>query len=176
MKHRITVELPKSLTVLIVDDDPDFRKLMQVALERSNHVVYTTLEAGSLGETKEVLLNNAVDAVTLDIRLPDNDDENGVLELRDVDGSVPIVILTGFDDYSDEKAIALGANAFLHKDEVLKGTKLSKTIRLVVLRHRYQQAVEQAKDTEHRQIVDGAVEAFHRSVAKLQGLAVKEEV
>jgi two-component system OmpR family response regulator len=54
-------------SVLIVDDEPDIRVLVRMALERVGH---TVLEAASGAEALDVLQHNVLDVLLLDVRMP----------------------------------------------------------------------------------------------------------
>lgn len=59
-------------TILIVDDEPVIRELLEEVL--SDHL--RVLAAGSIGEALRILAREAVDAVTCDYRLPDGRGED----------------------------------------------------------------------------------------------------
>lgn len=55
-------------SVLIVDDEPDIRVLVRLALERAG---YTVTEAASGTEALGMLQEHELDVVLLDVRMPD---------------------------------------------------------------------------------------------------------
>jgi two-component system OmpR family response regulator len=98
--------------VLVVDDDPHLRQLMQWALEDEGLPVETASdgrEAVALAARREPAL------VVLDMGLPRLNGEGVVAELRAAYGErVPVVVVTA-DGHAAEKARRVGARAYLHK-------------------------------------------------------------
>lgn len=116
--------------VLIVDDEPHIRRLIQTALGRAD---YATVEAGNARETMERLREERLDLVLLDLGLPDRDGLELVpLIKKETDATL---IIVSARDATDEKvaALDLGADDYLTKpfdtDELLARLR-------VALRHR----------------------------------------
>ncbi|WP_285022214.1 response regulator transcription factor [Novosphingobium sp. fls2-241-R2A-195] len=116
--------------VLIVDDEPHIRRLIQTALGRAD---YATVEAGNARETMERLREERPDLVLLDLGLPDRDGLELVpLIKKETDATL---IIVSARDATDEKvaALDLGADDYLTKpfdtDELLARLR-------VALRHR----------------------------------------
>jgi ribonuclease P protein subunit RPR2 len=74
-------------------------------------------EAGSAAEAMERLAERTPDVIVLDVALPDVDGLSLCRRLRAQPSTaeVPIVLLTGSSDASDEEGRAAGADAFVHK-------------------------------------------------------------
>ncbi|WP_019052777.1 response regulator [Sphingobium xenophagum] len=98
--------------VLIVDDEPHIRKLIQVALSRAD---YATVEAENAREALEMLQNERPDISLLDLGLPDRDG----LELVPLfkQQSDTTLIIVSARDATDQKvtALDLGADDYLTK-------------------------------------------------------------
>ena len=98
--------------VLIVDDEPHIRKLIQVALSRAD---YATVEAENAREALEMLKNERPDISLLDLGLPDRDG----LELVPLfkQQSDTTLISVSARDATDQKvtALDLGADDYLTK-------------------------------------------------------------
>lgn len=98
--------------VLIVDDEPHIRKLIQVALSRAD---YATVEAENAREALEMLKNERPDISLLDLGLPDRDG----LELVPLfkQQSDTTLIIVSARDATDQKvtALDLGADDYLTK-------------------------------------------------------------
>lgn len=98
--------------VLIVDDEPHIRKLIQVALARAD---YATVEAENAREALEMLKNERPDISLLDLGLPDRDG----LELVPLfkQQSDTTLIIVSARDATDQKvtALDLGADDYLTK-------------------------------------------------------------
>lgn len=107
--------------VLVVDDEMYLREIISFDLERCGYTV-------SLAENGEaaikVILENAIDVILTDIRMPKMDGIRLLKWVREQSPSnPPVILMTAFADISSEEALALGAFAFLkkpsEKDELL---------------------------------------------------------
>ena len=108
--------------VLIVDDVPDVRRLVRLALEPSGHAVY---EAAHGDEALEVLTRVDIDLVLLDADLPVRDGWSVLSVVRDDPrwSALPVVFLSAQDAPDDVvRALRLGANDHIgkpfHTDEL----------------------------------------------------------
>jgi DNA-binding NtrC family response regulator len=100
--------------VLVVEDEPSVREGLVRALERLDVEV---LPAANLMSARRIGGENELDAVLLDLRLPDGDGLDFLAESRDgALAGVPIIIASSFDD-SDRtiRAMRLGAYEYLTK-------------------------------------------------------------
>jgi DNA-binding response OmpR family regulator len=130
--------------VLVVDDDPDIRAVLQDYLAR-NDMRVTALASGR--EMLEVFDTEAIDLVLLDVRMPG---ENGLLlaqTLRER-ASVPIVLLTGNAEEADRvMGLELGADDYVTKPFSLR--ELLARLRAVL--RRYQMPADlPARDDKRR--------------------------
>jgi len=91
--------------ILIVDDDPDFRAALAAHLAaRDFHVQ----EAGDAASGVRALRGDReLDAVILDLRLPDQPGERALAEMKRLRPEVPVLVLTGYG--SIETAMATGS-------------------------------------------------------------------
>ena len=85
--------------VLVVDDEPDIRKVVKMTLEKSG---YEVLEAEN-GEKAIDVINSGenrllLDVVICDIRMPKINGAEAVAYFRSNYPRVPLVVLTGFPD------------------------------------------------------------------------------
>ena len=95
-------------TVLVVDDEPNIRELVQVALSFHGCTVLTAATGHSaLGEAE----TNHPDLIVLDVVLPDLDGFEVCRRLRARGDDVPIIFLTARDTSSDTvQGLALGGD------------------------------------------------------------------
>jgi two-component system, chemotaxis family, chemotaxis protein CheY len=103
-------------TILIVDDSPTIRRMVQASLGGSLTAAFA--EAGSGLEAIETLAVKPVDAIVLDLNMPDM---HGLDVLRFVRQhaqyrGVPVLVLTTRGDASSkDAAIQAGASAYMTK-------------------------------------------------------------
>ncbi len=103
------------MRLLIVDDHPLFRVGLKAMLERQGFKVVGEAENGREAVEKALALN--IDAVLLDIKMPDMDGIEAARELRRRGFEGHIVMLTTFTEPALQvEAAKAGANAFLSKE------------------------------------------------------------
>jgi two-component system KDP operon response regulator KdpE len=99
-------------TILVVDDEPQIRKLLQIAIE-SNDFLYK--EATTAKEGLIIAANHPPDLILLDIQLPDKEGISLLKELR-VWYHHPIIMLSVLNDEGPiVKALDLGATDYITK-------------------------------------------------------------
>jgi diguanylate cyclase (GGDEF)-like protein len=136
---------PPAARVLLIEDDPAYARLIEMLLVEESEGRYAVDRAGRLDEGLELLRAGDVDAVLLDLTLPDSKGLDTFVRANDVAPSVPIVVLTGFDD----EQLALDAVKRGAQDYLVKGNaendSLGRSLRYAMERHRMQaQLREQA--------------------------------
>ncbi|MEQ1834029.1 MAG: sigma-54 dependent transcriptional regulator [Candidatus Eisenbacteria bacterium] len=100
-------------TLLVVDDE---RALRFSIGEWARDEGYAPLEAATGREAIEAVRERGVDAVVLDLRLGDEDGLRVLKDLRELDPSLPVVMLTGHGTVEQAvRAIQLGAYDFMLK-------------------------------------------------------------
>jgi DNA-binding response OmpR family regulator len=114
----VVTDLPGSRAkLLVVDDDPVARQLLDVRLRESGYDVAFAVDASSALEQARA---ESPDLIVLDLGLPGG---NGILvldQLRRVDAlaNIPVVVLTA-NEQARMTAVAAGAAAFVDKAEGL---------------------------------------------------------
>src|ERR1700722_13033291 len=99
--------------VLVVDDEPSIRELVQVALKFHGCAV-TTAATGNDG--LRLAFSDRPDLIVLDVMLPDIDGFEVVRRLRAGDNEVPVIFLTARDTTSDTvTGLALGGDDYITK-------------------------------------------------------------
>jgi len=130
--------------ILVVDDDPDIRELLEDYLTE-NALRVSVVASGK--EMSQVLTDEAIDLVILDLRLAGEDGMAIVRTLRD-GSAIPIVMLTGVRDEADRvMGLELGADDYLTKP--FSPRELLARIR-TVLRRTKGSAVTQARERQVR--------------------------
>jgi DNA-binding response OmpR family regulator len=130
--------------ILVVDDDPQIRELLQEYLTENALRVSVT----STGEQMATILDNeAIDLVILDLRLTGEDGMTIARTLRDK-SAIPIIMITGIRDEADRiMGLELGADDYLTKP--FSPRELLARIR-TVLRRTKGQALTEARQREVR--------------------------
>jgi two-component system KDP operon response regulator KdpE len=106
--------------ILVVEDDPAIVRLLDAILRRGGHDVVT---AATTRAAEAALTNRGIDAVLLDLGLPDRDGLEFIAAVR-LFTSVPIIAVTARHDVADKiAALDLGADDYVTKpfdgDELL---------------------------------------------------------
>ncbi|MBE2289901.1 MAG: response regulator [Chitinophagaceae bacterium] len=98
--------------ILIIDDEPQIRKLLEITLESSG---YATVGAATGREGMALAANRPPDAILLDLGLPDKDGHELLVELREW-YTGPVIILSVRNGEEDiVHALDGGANDYLVK-------------------------------------------------------------
>src|SRR6266704_84989 len=117
--------------ILVVDDDPQIRELLQEYLAENELRVSVALNGA---QTSQVLANEVIDLVILDLRLAGEDGMTIARTLRD-QSAIPIIMLTGVRDEADRvMGLELGADDYLTKP--FSPRELLARIRTVLRRRR----------------------------------------
>ena len=99
-------------TILIVDDDPRIVRLIERYLRDDGYRIFT---ASSGNEMRKMLVQEKVDLVLLDVRLPDADGFSLVKELTS-QSSLAVIMVTGKADPLDKVlGLELGADDYVTK-------------------------------------------------------------
>lgn len=133
-----------SARLLVVEDDPVFRRYVLAALQEAHLVRVDAVTAASLASALEALEASAArpfDCVLLDLGLPDSVGLDTVRTVLLRAPTVPVVVLTGEEDGElSELALRAGAQDFLEKAQ-LEPSSLARAIRHAVDRGRWAQQV-----------------------------------
>ncbi|MBJ7883020.1 response regulator [Gelidibacter salicanalis] len=98
--------------VLIIDDEPQIRKLLQINLESND---YKVIQAINAKEGTTLAASHLPDAILLDIGLPDKSGHDVLKELKEWYNK-PVIVLSVQDNESDIiKALDNGATDYLTK-------------------------------------------------------------
>jgi two-component system, NtrC family, response regulator AtoC len=157
-------------TILIVEDEPRMRRLLEISLGEDGHSVNTAEDA----ETGlKYLRNETFDLVVTDLKLPGMNGLEFMHELRKFNPSVPVVVMTAYG--SVETAVeAMKAGA---SDYVLKPFSMAE-MKLVI---RKELDVQRMRD-ENRSLREALGKRYHfqniiaRSAKMQEVLAIVERV
>lgn len=99
--------------ILVIDDEEPIRRLLQKELGGEQRDVLTAADAS---QAKEMLSTNWFDVIVMDLRLPDVQDLDLLIEIKDTVPHIEVVMITGHGDIdSAVKAMKLGACDFISK-------------------------------------------------------------
>ena len=98
--------------VLVIDDEPQIRRFLDISLRAQGYVV---LHAADARTGIETLATQGVDLLILDLGLPDLDGLQVLADLRQW-SKVPVLVLTARDDEAEKvAALDAGANDYVTK-------------------------------------------------------------
>ena len=120
-------------TILVIDDDPSFRDLLQLHLLSAGHQVHTAKDPE---EGIRSLLEDSADLILLDLDLPYLSGFEVLEALRSDPASqkIPIIVVTGRgDDEAYTRCHKIGVDGFLTKP--LKKEQLIKAVAETLVAH-----------------------------------------
>jgi DNA-binding NarL/FixJ family response regulator len=108
--------LPAGYTFVIADDHPLFRGALKEAIAGIGGAP-AIHEAGDFESAKAlVVANEDIDLVLLDLSMPGASGLSGLISLRGIHPSVPMVVVSAHDDpVTIRRALDLGASGFISK-------------------------------------------------------------
>jgi len=109
------------MKLLIVDDDALIRKSLEISLSRQEGIeVVGTAEDGT--QAVEMCDKTTLDAVLMDIRMPNMDGIAATKIIKNRHPQVRIMMLTTFDDRPNiQQALSAGADGYLLKTDKISG-------------------------------------------------------
>ena len=118
----------KHPNILIIDDEPDICKLLQLTLVRHGYSVKYVHE---LGEGMQSILKHQPDLLFLDIHLPDGSGLEALPVIKEKCPSLPVITISAYDNAMEKQtALNAGAAFFLakpfsvkHVDELIGNIK-----------------------------------------------------
>jgi two-component system OmpR family response regulator len=142
----MSTDMPETIRphILVVDDDPQIRGLLQEYFTANELRVSVTSSGKAM---TGILADHAIDLVVLDLRLDGEDGMALARQLREK-SDIPIIILTGVSDEADRvMSLELGADDYLTKP--FSPRELLARIR-TVLRRTKGEALTEAKQRDVR--------------------------
>jgi len=116
--------LPAGHKFVIADDHPLFRGALKQAISGLADVS-SVLEAGDFESVKAIVAaNEDIDIVLLDLSMPGASGLSGLISLRGIHATVPVVIVSAHDDPETiRRALELGASGFISKSASMDGIR-----------------------------------------------------
>ena len=110
--------MPREVRVLVVEDDPVFRKLLGFQLRACQDPAFKVEAAVDLAGALRCVATGGFDAAVLDMTLPDGSGADLVARLRAAGLRGPLVVLSGHDDRAlRAECLAKGATAYVLKGD-----------------------------------------------------------
>jgi len=142
--------VPYALTILLIEDNEEHAKLISRYLARAAQVRVDLLRETTLKGGLERLAAGAVDAILLDLRLPDSELHKTLPKVLAASRNLPVVVLSSLEDTAFAlETVHQGAQDYLCKAH-LSSELLIRSILNAIERKRIEQALIEAKaEAEH---------------------------
>ena len=128
------------IRVLVIEDSKLQSRLVERQLADAENVRFEVSTAESLADGLRRFNESSVDAVLLDLNLPDSSGLDTFRRVRAAVGESPVVILTGTEDLTiGAKAVEEGAESYLIKGQV-DAHQLARSLRYALQRKRAEHA------------------------------------
>ncbi len=166
----------EALNVLVVEDDPGYRTLVEEWMREAELVSLTLDTCGGLGEAARKLPEGQYDVLLLDLGLPESSGIQTFDEVRSWETGLPVVVFTAEQDESQAiKAVQTGAQDYLIKGEV-DGKLLIRSLLYATERHklsrRWEMEADILKRLDQRTVDMGTLEEVLGRVRKYLWTAV----
>ncbi|MEJ2078729.1 MAG: response regulator, partial [Acidobacteriota bacterium] len=104
---------PASPTLLVVDDEPKIRRILELSL---SDLGYRVLGAANATEAETLLSEEPVDLVLADLQLPDRSGIELLERIRAAHADLPVILITAYGSVETAvRAIKLGAFDYVVK-------------------------------------------------------------
>ena len=111
-----------SFSIYLVDDDPDLRELLELALETN----YRVRTFGAAGPAIEAIKDSPPDLVLLDVRLPDIDGIDALGTIKTLHPEIMVIMITASRDVDVAiSAMKLGAYDYFMKPLEIEALEIS---------------------------------------------------
>jgi DNA-binding response OmpR family regulator len=101
------------MKILLAEDEPGTRQLLNMYLESKGHTVTTVSDGGA---ALDAVRRSPPDLLLLDVRMPVLDGWSVLETVRSIDTRLPVLMITALDSANDVvKGLRLGADDYLRK-------------------------------------------------------------
>jgi signal transduction histidine kinase len=133
------------LNILLVEDNPGDARLFKEIINESSGTSFNLIFADNLTKALEIIKKTNLDAVLLDLGLPESKGLDTFSKVVNNISTLPIIILTGLDDEEIAiKAVRNGAQEYLVKGDIT-GALLSRSIYYAIERKITENALIESK-------------------------------
>ena len=169
------------LQVLLVEDSPSDAALLQENLLLSGNRNISIRLAKSLREATDLLKDDRIDAVLLDLTLPDSSGLDTVQWARRICSNLPVIVLTGVDDEKTGIAsVRMGIQDYLVKGRA-DGWTVARAIHYSIERKKFEEVLReraQILDQMHDSVVwtdmEGRITGWNKGSQRLFGYSAEE--
>ncbi len=161
-------------TVLVVDDEPFMREILQEVLSAiSLHVE----QAQSVGVARQMIQRSMPDLIISDIKMPNESGVELLRWIRQKELKIPFIIMTGYIDAElTAEALNLGASSFLGKP--IRGSALCEsvesalsTVRMAQREEEYKRSLRSQLDSLRQEYIDEIIQHQKLFAATLMSFA-----
>ena len=142
--------------LLLVEDQADFAAVVRLMLQNSDRT-WEISEVDRLAPALERLAGGGIEAVLLDLRLPDAIGFEAVDRVVALYPDIPVVVMTSYDRTLAADALGRGAQDYIIKGEV-NPTLLSRALTYALMRKSAEVALRRS-DARFRAAVEGSLDA-----------------
>ena len=117
----------KDITVLVTDDEDDFRQLMVFWLKSKG---YSVFDANCGARAIELVKEKNPDIIFMDLRMPEMDGPQTIGRIREFNPDVPVIIISAYlDDSKVQEASGYGiSGVFFKGKDFSQGLSLLETV------------------------------------------------
>jgi PAS domain S-box-containing protein len=143
------------IKVLIIEDNPGDARLLQEFLSQKGSPRFEVTHADQLSAGLKSLTNALVDAIVLDLGLPDSQGLETLLGLQPHAKDTPVIVLTGLDDQDLAlQALKMGAQDYLLKSYINQFS-LPRAINYAIERRKIETALKES-ERKYRYLFDSS--------------------
>jgi len=114
-----SIDTIDSINVLVIEDNQDDAEILENNLLQISRKKMKLVFCESLKLGLSALTTGCTDIVFLDLSLPDNNGLEAIVQIRKIAPVIPIIVLTGRDDYGlSLQSLRMGAQDYLLKGEL----------------------------------------------------------
>ncbi len=139
MEHSVT-------KVLLIEDDEDHAALIRRRFRNAPNMPVELIWRERVADAEQYLANNDVEAILLDLHLPDSVAPQDLIERFDAISPAPIIVLTSLDDRElAVRAVRAGAQDYLVKAGIEVDT-LERAVRYAIERKRIKENLQHSEE------------------------------